>query len=199
MTNHAFKKSQATHRCVIAQEITSRIATRSQQSKAIAPFVTELFIKRENHEKSSRLKLGDNQEDNYVRPATNGSLEKETILATIMMMAWFTCFLLHNRSYYIMQPNPYKNVFPPNELPLLDPIKDLNVCDENFATMMERAESLAKRLSSHKLVTDFSEIFRAFCRNCAYFQSKLMLCDYNFLLLLAKNTNNKNTKDINPR
>ena len=58
-----------------------------------------------------------------------------------------------------MQPNPYENLFPPNELPLLDPIKDLNVCDENFATMMGRAESLAKKLSSHKLVTDFSKTF----------------------------------------
>lgn len=45
----------------------------------------------------------------------------------------------------------------PDGLPLLDPIKDLNVCDENFAIMMGRAESLAERLSSHKLVTDFSE------------------------------------------
>ncbi|KAG7346098.1 DEAD/DEAH box helicase domain protein [Nitzschia inconspicua] len=45
----------------------------------------------------------------------------------------------------------------PEGVPLLDPIKDLNIQDGNFTTLMERAEALAKRLSSHKLATDYTE------------------------------------------
>jgi ATP-dependent RNA helicase DOB1 len=45
----------------------------------------------------------------------------------------------------------------PEGVPLLDPIKDLRINDQNFTTLMERAEALAKRLSSHKLATDYSE------------------------------------------
>jgi len=44
----------------------------------------------------------------------------------------------------------------PNGVPLLDPIKDLKIRDDSFTTMMERAEALTKRLSSHKLAVDFS-------------------------------------------
>jgi ATP-dependent RNA helicase DOB1 len=43
----------------------------------------------------------------------------------------------------------------PDGVPLLDPIKDLNIRDENFATLMERAEELAKRLLLHKLSTNY--------------------------------------------
>jgi ATP-dependent RNA helicase DOB1 len=45
----------------------------------------------------------------------------------------------------------------PEGVPLLDPIKDLKIKDENFTNLMERAEALAKRLSSHKLGTEYSE------------------------------------------
>lgn len=45
----------------------------------------------------------------------------------------------------------------PEGVPLLDPVKDLKIRDENFTTMMERAEALAKRLAAHKLSVDFSE------------------------------------------
>jgi len=45
----------------------------------------------------------------------------------------------------------------PDGVPLLDPIKDLKIRDENFTTLMERAEALSKRLTSHKLATEFSE------------------------------------------
>jgi ATP-dependent RNA helicase DOB1 len=48
----------------------------------------------------------------------------------------------------------------PEGVPLLDPIKDLKIKDEHFTTLMERAEALAKRLSAHKLYTDFSEEHR---------------------------------------
>jgi len=44
----------------------------------------------------------------------------------------------------------------PEGVPLLDPIKDLKIQDENFTTLMERAEALTKRLSVHKLATEFS-------------------------------------------
>mmetsp|Transcript_22038 Transcript_22038/g.24646 ORF Transcript_22038/g.24646 Transcript_22038/m.24646 type:complete len:956 (-) Transcript_22038:847-3714(-) len=45
----------------------------------------------------------------------------------------------------------------PDGVPLLDPIKDLKIRDDSFTTMMERAEALTKRLSSHKLAVDFSK------------------------------------------
>ncbi|KAG7365306.1 DEAD/DEAH box helicase domain protein [Nitzschia inconspicua] len=45
----------------------------------------------------------------------------------------------------------------PEGVPLLDPVKDLNIQDGNFTTLMERAEALANRLSSHKLATDYTE------------------------------------------
>ena len=45
----------------------------------------------------------------------------------------------------------------PDGVPLLDPIKDLKIRDENFTTMIERADALSKRLSSHKLAIDFSK------------------------------------------
>ncbi|KAL3925688.1 MAG: hypothetical protein SGILL_000244, partial [Bacillariaceae sp.] len=44
----------------------------------------------------------------------------------------------------------------PEGVPLLDPIKDLKIQDENFTTLMQRAEELAKRLSSHSLASDYS-------------------------------------------
>lgn len=45
----------------------------------------------------------------------------------------------------------------PDGVPLLDPIKDLKIIDENFTNLMERAKVLTKRLASHKLATDFTE------------------------------------------
>jgi ATP-dependent RNA helicase DOB1 len=45
----------------------------------------------------------------------------------------------------------------PEGVPLLDPIKDLRIKDENFITLIERAESLAKRLASHSLATEYPE------------------------------------------
>jgi ATP-dependent RNA helicase DOB1 len=48
----------------------------------------------------------------------------------------------------------------PDGVPLLDPIKDLKIQDENFTILMERAETLTKRLASHKLATDYPEEVR---------------------------------------
>lgn len=48
----------------------------------------------------------------------------------------------------------------PDGIPLLDPIKDLKIRDENFTTMMQRAEALTKRLTAHKLSVEFSEADR---------------------------------------
>jgi ATP-dependent RNA helicase DOB1 len=45
----------------------------------------------------------------------------------------------------------------PDGVPLLDPIKDLKIRDENFTTLMERADALTKRLKAHKLSVEFSE------------------------------------------
>lgn len=45
----------------------------------------------------------------------------------------------------------------PDGIPLLDPVKDLGIEEASFKTLMERAEALTKRLSSHKLATDFGE------------------------------------------
>lgn len=45
----------------------------------------------------------------------------------------------------------------PDGVPLLDPIKDLKIRDENFTTMMQRAEALTKRLTAHKLAVEFPE------------------------------------------
>ena len=43
-----------------------------------------------------------------------------------------------------------------DEVPLLDPIKDLGIEDDSFKTLMDRAEALTERLAAHKLSTDFS-------------------------------------------
>jgi ATP-dependent RNA helicase DOB1 len=45
----------------------------------------------------------------------------------------------------------------PEGIPLLDPVKDLGIDDENFKTLLERAEALTKRLDEHKLSTDYTE------------------------------------------
>uniref|UniRef100_A0A6U9VSV2 Helicase ATP-binding domain-containing protein n=1 Tax=Pseudo-nitzschia australis TaxID=44445 RepID=A0A6U9VSV2_9STRA len=45
----------------------------------------------------------------------------------------------------------------PEGIPLLDPIKDLKIKDENFTTLMERADALSKRLIAHKLAVDFPQ------------------------------------------
>ncbi len=45
----------------------------------------------------------------------------------------------------------------PDGVPLLDPIKDLKIRDENFTTMMQRADALSKRLAAHKLATEFPQ------------------------------------------
>jgi ATP-dependent RNA helicase DOB1 len=45
----------------------------------------------------------------------------------------------------------------PDGIPLLDPVKDLGIEEDTFKTMMDRAEALTKRLSSHKLSADFSD------------------------------------------
>lgn len=43
----------------------------------------------------------------------------------------------------------------PEGLPLLDPIKDLGIEEEEFKILMDRAEALASRLSSHKLSAEY--------------------------------------------
>lgn len=45
----------------------------------------------------------------------------------------------------------------PDGVPLLDPIEDLGIQDANFKVLLERADVLTKRLSAHKLSTDYSE------------------------------------------
>jgi ATP-dependent RNA helicase DOB1 len=45
----------------------------------------------------------------------------------------------------------------PDGVPLLDPVKDLKIRDENFTTLMERAAALSKRLAAHKLAEEFSQ------------------------------------------
>jgi ATP-dependent RNA helicase DOB1 len=45
----------------------------------------------------------------------------------------------------------------PEGIPLLDPVKDLGIKDDDFKTLLGRAEALTERLSNHKLSTDFSE------------------------------------------
>lgn len=45
----------------------------------------------------------------------------------------------------------------PDGVPLLDPIKDLKITDDEFKTLMERAEALTQRLSTHKVSTEFLE------------------------------------------
>jgi len=45
----------------------------------------------------------------------------------------------------------------PEGVPLLDPIKDLKIVDENFTTLMERADALSKRLIAHELTVEFSQ------------------------------------------
>ena len=45
----------------------------------------------------------------------------------------------------------------PDGIPLLDPVKDLGIKDDDFKTLLGRAATLTERLSSHKLSTDFSE------------------------------------------
>lgn len=45
----------------------------------------------------------------------------------------------------------------PDGVPLLDPVEDLGIKDENFKILLERADALTKRLAAHKLSTDFSE------------------------------------------
>jgi ATP-dependent RNA helicase DOB1 len=42
-------------------------------------------------------------------------------------------------------------------VPLLDPVKDLGIEEDSFTTLMDRAEALAKRLTSHTLSADFEE------------------------------------------
>jgi ATP-dependent RNA helicase DOB1 len=45
----------------------------------------------------------------------------------------------------------------PEGIPLLDPLKDIGIKDDDFKTLLGRAEALTQRLSEHKLATDFSE------------------------------------------
>lgn len=45
----------------------------------------------------------------------------------------------------------------PDGIPLLDPVKDLGIKDDDFKVLLGRAEALTKRLSEHQLTTDFSE------------------------------------------
>jgi ATP-dependent RNA helicase DOB1 len=61
----------------------------------------------------------------------------------------------------------------PEGVPLLDPINDLKIQDPNFTTLIERAEALAKRLSSHKLATEYGEEDRI--RLVQAYESKLDL------------------------
>lgn len=42
-------------------------------------------------------------------------------------------------------------------LPLLDPVADLGIKDDEFHTLLERAQALTERLSSHSLATDYKE------------------------------------------
>eukprot|EP00526_Cylindrotheca_closterium_P029124 CAMPEP_0113649258 /NCGR_PEP_ID=MMETSP0017_2-20120614/26169_1 /TAXON_ID=2856 /ORGANISM="Cylindrotheca closterium" /LENGTH=1088 /DNA_ID=CAMNT_0000561611 /DNA_START=16 /DNA_END=3282 /DNA_ORIENTATION=- /assembly_acc=CAM_ASM_000147 len=48
----------------------------------------------------------------------------------------------------------------PEGLPLLDPIKDLGIEEDEFKILMDRAEALANRLSSHKLAAEYPEVDR---------------------------------------
>jgi ATP-dependent RNA helicase DOB1 len=48
----------------------------------------------------------------------------------------------------------------PEGVPLLDPVQDLGIKDENFKVLLGRADALAKRLSAHTLSKDFSEEHR---------------------------------------
>jgi ATP-dependent RNA helicase DOB1 len=45
-------------------------------------------------------------------------------------------------------------------LQLLDPVTDLGIQDDDFQTLLERATTLAKRLTSHKFTTDHPEVNR---------------------------------------
>lgn len=45
----------------------------------------------------------------------------------------------------------------PDGIPLLDPVKDLGINDQDFMTLFRRAEALNQRLVEHKLAKDFSE------------------------------------------
>lgn len=42
-------------------------------------------------------------------------------------------------------------------IPLLDPVKDLGIKDDDFTTLLGRAEALTQRLSEHRLAADFFE------------------------------------------
>jgi ATP-dependent RNA helicase DOB1 len=44
-----------------------------------------------------------------------------------------------------------------NQLPLLDPVNDMNISSADFLTYLERAETLSVHLASHKLSVDFTE------------------------------------------
>jgi ATP-dependent RNA helicase DOB1 len=45
----------------------------------------------------------------------------------------------------------------PDGIPLLDPVKDLGIEDQDFMTLLGRAEALAQRLTEHKLAIDLTE------------------------------------------
>jgi ATP-dependent RNA helicase DOB1 len=45
----------------------------------------------------------------------------------------------------------------PDGIPLLDPVKDLGIKDQDFTTLLARAEALKKRLVEHRLAKDLTE------------------------------------------
>jgi ATP-dependent RNA helicase DOB1 len=47
-----------------------------------------------------------------------------------------------------------------DSLPLLDPVSDLGIKTEEFATLLKRAEALSGRMAAHKLSTEFDEAER---------------------------------------
>jgi ATP-dependent RNA helicase DOB1 len=57
------------------------------------------------------------------------------------------------RNKYAIQVSVVKKKFP-DGLQLLDPVQDMGIREEAFQTLLERAEELTNRLTSHKLTTD---------------------------------------------
>ncbi|KAL7557415.1 hypothetical protein ACA910_016631 [Epithemia clementina (nom. ined.)] len=48
----------------------------------------------------------------------------------------------------------------PDDIPLLDPLKDLGINDDAFQTLLNRADTLAKRLASHELTEKYDDASR---------------------------------------
>lgn len=71
----------------------------------------------------------------------------------------FTPQALHSpeaRNKVAMSLKEVKKRFPKG-VPLLDPVKDLGITDSDFTVLIERANSLTHRMSTHKVTVDFSQ------------------------------------------